>query len=156
MTSTLAGRIETRLFLIVMVGIPWTLMLVPFLPRAATMTRSHVLENALTALAVVAVAGIGWEIIYHGLQQFRWDKDWPSLLGLVAVVPEGFLAWRLLSVADAITGRCVCDTAAVGPFMVHLGTTWLLVWLAMQGPLRVLFPRWRLEGGLIWGRLPRR
>ena len=45
----------------------------------------------------------GWEFVYHFLQQFRWEKDWPSLFGLVTGVNEGALVWVLAS-AGAIPG----------------------------------------------------
>ena len=51
--------------------------------------------------------GIGWELLYHLLMQWRWEKDWPSRFGLVTGVPEGVLIWLLLSV-HAIP--CLCDS----------------------------------------------
>ncbi|HEY2579222.1 MAG TPA: hypothetical protein VGI74_23185, partial [Streptosporangiaceae bacterium] len=45
-------------------------------------------------------------------------------------------------------------------YVIHVGTTWLLTWLFMQGPLRVMHLRWRFEGGKVLtlapGRLRRR
>ena len=47
-------------------------------------------------LATVTVLGLGWEFVYHFLMQFRWEKDWPSMFGLLTAVPEGLLVWLLL------------------------------------------------------------
>ena len=47
-------------------------------------------------LAAVAVLGIGWECVYHFLMQWRWEKDWPTLFGLLTAIPEGVLVWLLL------------------------------------------------------------
>ncbi len=32
-------------------------------------------------------------------------------------------------------------------FFWHFLTTWLLIWFVVNGPLRVLLPRWRFRGG---------
>ena len=34
-----------------------------------------------------------------------------------------------------------------GAFLIHFTTTWLLVWFVVNGPIRVLLPRWRFRGG---------
>ena len=34
-----------------------------------------------------------------------------------------------------------------GVFLVQFLTTWLLVWLAANGPMRVPFVHWRFRGG---------
>ena len=36
-----------------------------------------------------------WEFVYHLLQQFRWEKDWPTLFGLLVGIPEGLLAYAV-------------------------------------------------------------
>ena len=48
------------------------------------------------ALVVVAVVGIVWELIYHGIQQFRWEKDWPTLFGLLTGINEGIVVYFVL------------------------------------------------------------
>ena len=47
-------------------------------------------------LATVLVLGIIWELIYHVIQQFRWEKDWPTMFGLITAINEGALVWLLL------------------------------------------------------------
>jgi hypothetical protein len=42
---------------------------------------------AFLVLLAVAVLGVVWELIYHFLMQFRWEKDWPTLFGLLTLVP---------------------------------------------------------------------
>ena len=37
----------------------------------------------------------------------------------------------------------------VGTFAVHFATTWLAIFLFLQGPMRVPFLRWRFRGGRI-------
>ena len=47
-------------------------------------------------LLAITVIGVGWELIYHFIQQFRWEKDWPTLFGLVTAINEGIVVWLLV------------------------------------------------------------
>jgi hypothetical protein len=99
------------------------------------------------ALGIIAVAGIGWEFVYHGLQQFRWNKDWPSLFGLLTMINEGIVSWWLLHVFNIIPGTDGWSSPLRNAYLVLFITTWVVTWLFMQGPLRVVVLRWRFEGG---------
>ena len=89
------GRIQTRIFLLATVGVVVTALLVPILPGLdGPLSESY--RTAYIVLAAVAVLGVGWEFIYHFLMQFRWEKDWPTLFGLITLVPEGLLLFLLL------------------------------------------------------------
>ena len=81
MTPTLFGRIQTRIITLATIGVIWTAIIGPFLPRPDGVDLGDMYKALFTALFVVAVVGIVWELIYHGLQQFRWEKDWPTLFG---------------------------------------------------------------------------
>jgi hypothetical protein len=126
MVPVLLGRLQTRLFLLAVVGSAVTTLITPLLslPYRAT----------FLVLAAVAVLGVAWELLYHLLMQFRWEKDWPSLFGLLTAVPEGVLVYSLLR-------------PPLAAFLVHFGAVWLAVWLAANGPMRVPFLRWRFQGG---------
>ncbi len=139
MTPTLAGRIQTRIFLVVVVGIPWTLIIGPPLAAAAGVSAGDMYAIGFTALLWVAVAGIGWDLLYQALQQLRWEKDWPTLFGLVTVVNEGLVVFLLLLAGFG--------SVPVGAFVALFLTTWLLIWLVANGPMRVVFLRWRYRGG---------
>jgi hypothetical protein len=130
---TLNGRIQTRVFLLAVVGGIWTLILSPFL-------------GAMTFLVLLAVLvlGVGWELVYHFIQQFRWEKDWPTFFGLVTAINEGLLVWLLLG-AGAVPGLPSGVPGSV--FLIQFITTWLLVWLVANGPMRVPFIHWRFRGG---------
>jgi hypothetical protein len=132
MVPILLGRIQTRLFLLALVGSAATAAVTPVLPGVDSPYRS-----TFAVLAAVAVLGVGWEMIYHLLMQFRWEKDWPSLFGLLTALNEGLLVWVLL-------GSRLASPAA---FLVHFGVVWLAVWLVANGPIRVPFLRWRFRGG---------
>ena len=143
MTPTLSGRIQTRLFLVATVGVVWTILLGPLLDALADGDLGDVYRLAFGALVLVAVVGIVWELLYHGLQQFRWEKDWPTLFGLLTGIPEGIVVYLLLS---AGVPWDVGDVPA-GAFTVHFTTTWIVIWLVANGPMRVVFIRWRFRGG---------
>jgi hypothetical protein len=139
MTPTLAGRIQTRIFLVLVIGIPWTLLIGPALPRPEGATLGDLYEVLLTAVVVVAVFGIAWELLYQWLQQYRWEKDWPTLFGLITGVPEAISTYLIL-----LAFGFDVDT---GAFLIQFTTLWILVWLVANGPMRVVFPRWRFRGG---------
>ena len=141
MLATLNGRIQTRLFMILVIGGLWALLISPALPGAGTTEAKYQAMYAI--LVIVAVLGIGWETVYHGLQQFRWEKDWPTLFGLLVALPEGVVAF-----AVARTGVLPwAEHVSVAAFVVGFGTTWLVTWLFVNGPMRVLSVHWRFRGG---------
>ncbi|OLT29423.1 hypothetical protein BJF83_11530 [Nocardiopsis sp. CNR-923] len=140
MTPTLSGRIQSRLFLLATVGLVWTLALTPLLPRGfAPLGVAH--TGTLSALVLVALLGtLLWEPLYHLLQQFRWEKDWPAIIILFQGVPEGVLVYLVLLHRLELPVQ-------PGAFAVRFSTTWLLVFVFLHGPLRVPFLRWRFRGG---------
>lgn len=142
MTPTLLGRIQTRLFLLATIGAAWTILVTPLLPRPAVSGLISMYAMTIGALILVAILGVGWELAYHAIQQYRWEKDWPSLFGLITGFNEGILLWILLE----WSGSADVPEAA---FLLHFASTWVLIWLTANGPLRVLFPRWRFRGGRI-------
>jgi hypothetical protein len=140
MTPTLNGRIQTRIIILATVGLLWTLLITLALPGSASLGDKY--QVTLRALAVVIIVGIGWEILYHGLQQFRWEKDWPTLFGLLVGINEGIVAWFVLK---AILPD---DLGVTGTqFSIHFVTTWIVIFLFLNGPMRVMSLRWRFRGG---------
>ncbi len=136
MLPTLNGRIQTRVFVLVVVGGGWTLLITPVIDVSCA--------TAYVVLLAMLVLGIGWEFVYHVIQQFRWEKDWPTLFGLITAINEGALLWLLLE-HHAVPG--FSDEVSSGAFLVQFLTTWVLVWLVVNGPMRVPFIRWRFRGG---------
>ena len=142
MVPTLLGRIQTRLVLLAVVGGLVTAALAPLLPVPAPLADRY--QAAYVVLAAVAALGLGWELIYHVVMQWRWEKDWPTLLGLLTIVPEGILVWVAVRAGwlPGLPGPVPLDG-----FALDLATVWLAVWLVANGPLRVPFVRWRFRGG---------
>lgn len=142
MLPTLNGRIQTRVFLLVIVGGLWTLLITPVLPIDSTLAEAY--RTTFILLLTLLVLGIGWEFVYHFLQQFRWEKDWPTLFGLMTATNEGVLIWLLLRF-DLVPG--LPGPVPLNAFLILFLTTWVLVWLAGNGPMRVPFIHWRFRGG---------
>jgi hypothetical protein len=140
MTPTIVGRIQSRIFVILTVGLLWTLAITPAF-RTGFMPVGDAYYATLSALGVVLVLGVVvWDPIYHLLQQFRWEKDWPAMFTLLEGIPEGLVVYLVL--------RDLMDIdVGVWTFLIHFATTWLIVFAALHGPLRVLFLRWRFRGG---------
>ncbi|MBB2913761.1 hypothetical protein FHS43_005070 [Streptosporangium becharense] len=144
MVPTLIGRIQTRLFLLATVGVIITLLLMPILPGLSG-SLGDLYVNGLLILVAVGVLGIGWELIYHFLMQFRWEKDWPTSFGLLTFIPEGLLLYFLLrsGAVDFI------DPVPLAAFWTHFTVVWVCMWLVANGPMRVPFIRWRFRGGRV-------
>ena len=96
-------------------------------------------------LVAVAVLGVGWEFIYHGLQQFRWEKDWPMSFGLLTALNEGVLVYVLAQ------SRVVpfLNPVAPAPFVIDFLAVWIGTWLFVNGPMRVPLLHWRFLGGRV-------
>jgi hypothetical protein len=141
---TLNGRIQTRIFLLAVVGGLWTLLISPVLPGIGSGSLAETYRMTFIVLLTTLVFGIGWEFVYHLLQQFRWEKDWPTFFGLITVVNEGVLVWLLLGLG-VVPG--LAGGVPLSAFLVQFATTWLLVWLVANGPMRVPFVHWRFQGG---------
>jgi hypothetical protein len=128
--------------LLAVVGGLITGVIVPALPGAGSLGDRY--RDGFLVLLSVAVIGVLWELLYHFLMQWRWEKDWPTLFGLVEGIPEGLLIWLLLS-AGAIPG--IVGTVGGAAFGIQFAAIWLGVWLVANGPMRVPFLRWRFRGG---------
>ena len=142
MVPTLAGRIQTRIFLLATVGVIVTAIITPLIGLPGPLSAQYKMTYII--LATVLVLGIAWEFLYHLLMQWRWEKDWPSLFGLVTGVPEGILTWILLA-AHAVPG--IPTTPPLSAYLIDFIVVWLCVWAVAQGPMRVPFIRWRFHGG---------
>ena len=134
------------------VGLPWTLLVSPFLPgprdgKGFSGVAADRYPATLLGLAVVLVIGLAiWEHLYHFLQSFRWERDWPTLFALLVVIPEAILAWFVFRelVPASVT------TADGSTFTTHIVSTWIVMWLFALGPIKVLFIRWRFNGGRVF------
>lgn len=140
MLPTLNGRLQTRVFMLATWGSLITLILTPILPGDPDYQTTFII------LATVTVLGIVWELIYHGLMQFRWEKDWPTLFGLLTCINEGALVWLLLEL-EVVPG--IDGVPPFWAFLILFLVTWVVIWIWTNGPMRVPLIRWRFFGGRI-------
>lgn len=141
MLPTLAGRLQTRVFVLLTVGLVLTLIITPLLPMDDAPMDEY--RATVIVLLAVVVLGLFWELLYHLLQQFRWEKDWPTLFGLLTGVNEGILLWLLLT-RDAVPG---VSGIGLWTFVLQFAVVWIGTWLWVNGPMRAPFIRWRFRGG---------
>ncbi|GAB3853294.1 hypothetical protein GCM10028801_05680 [Nocardioides maradonensis] len=134
MTPTLTGRIQTRLLVAVVVGVPVAALV-------GALLGGITVPTALLGLGVLTALGLGWECVYHLLQQRRWDGDWPSSFALGAGVVEALVTYPVV--------RLVGTDARFGPLLAVLAAVWIAQWLAMQGPVSVFLPHWRHQGSRV-------
>lgn len=135
MTPTLTGRLQTRSFLALLAGLPAALLVTAALDEVK-------LGGALAMLLVITLLGLLWEVGYHRLQQRRWDRDWPAVFRLAGGLPEALVAWPVLTLTGLMP-------RSFGSYAIFFAVTWVATWLAQQGPLQVLLPHWRHQGGRI-------
>ena len=134
-TPVIMGRWQTRVVLLAILG-----SIV-----AAIFAGARSDEGFFIVLGYVVLFGIGWDVLYIGLQRVRWDRDWPTSFQLAAGIAEGVMVFLLLE----FVGLPGIDKGAVGIgiFAAHYGVTWLVVFLWSQGPMRLTTPYWRYNGG---------
>lgn len=145
MLPTLNGRIQTRIFMLVVFGGIITFLLTPVLPGLGFNGDSY--QVTYIILATTLVLGIVWELIYHAIQQFRWEKDWPTMFGLITVINEGALVWLLVDLG--LVPGIEEDSVDFWAFFIDFSVIWFVIWVWTNGPMRVPFIRWRFFGGRI-------
>lgn len=134
MTPTLLGRWQIRIFLLATVGLVIALIV------------SLIVKNTvpLFALLYVLLFGLVWDVIYQFITLYRWDRDWPTSFQVAAGVIEGALVWGLI-LTGKLPGIPVRPPFSV--FLIEYGAIWLSIFLLLQGPLRVIWLKWRYQGG---------
>lgn len=136
MTPTLAGRLQTRLALAVVTGLPVALATAGLLDRLT-------IPGALMGLLAVTVLGLGWDAAYTSFQDRRWDRDWPRLFTLLSWAPEAFGSWLALNLLGA--------AAPLGAHLVLVTALWVAALVAQGTVLPVLLPHWRHDGRRLAG-----
>src|SRR3989344_1811862 len=79
MTPDFVGRLQTRLFLTALIGLPVGLLF----------------NNSLPVLLML-LFGLNWDVIYHFVQSKRSDGDWPPIYILISGALEGLVLWQFL------------------------------------------------------------
>lgn len=136
MTPTLVGRLQTRLALAVVPGLPVTAF------AAATLDKLTP-RDAFVGLVVITVLGLGWDLVQQALQERRWDRDWPRLFALASWLPEAYGSWLALHLLGA--------AAPVGTHLAFFTLVWGAALATRALVLPVLLPHWRHEGQRLVG-----
>jgi hypothetical protein len=134
MTPTLRGRWQTRLVLLLTVGVGIT---------ALFGVLYQDFGAAFSTLGYILALGLVWDVVYNYFQTWRWDHDWSPALYLATGIWEAVILWVLIR----YSGLPGIPNANPILFIFHYGTLWVATMLLMFGPLRVIFPRWRFRGG---------
>ncbi|WP_280493313.1 hypothetical protein [Nocardia asiatica] len=144
MLPTLNGRIQTRLLALSVIGFVVALIITPALPTGP-LSIGQAYRVTLSVLLATVLVGVLWELLYHFLQQFRWEKDWPTLFGFVTILNEGALMWVLVRYTTVVLPEHLRPSLTA--FLIQFVVTWMVFWLIVNGPMRVVFHRWRFQGG---------
>ncbi|WP_405163925.1 hypothetical protein OG203_02040 [Nocardia sp. NBC_01499] len=144
MLPTLNGRIQTRLLALSVLGFFVALIITPFLPTGS-LSLGQAYRVTLSILLATVLFGVLWELLYHFLQQFRWEKDWPTLFGFLTMVNEGALMWVLVRYTTIVLPESLHPSLTA--FLIQFIVTWIVFWLIVNGPMRIVFHRWRFQGG---------
>lgn len=140
MTPTFYGFLQTRFLLFTAIGIPITL-------GFAILFNDYMTPFAV--LAYILLFGFVWDGVYQFLVTLRWDYDWPPAYQLLTGIWESIFFWLLLQLCVWAGWKLpgVSELLTFRQFLFHYSTVWFFVFLGTQGPLRILFPRWRFRGG---------
>ena len=140
MTPTIRGRVETRFFLLTVLGLPLTAFF-------AWLYRDG--RTPFVLLSYVLLFGLAWDAVYYGLQTLRRNHDWPPLFAVLGGLWEGLFLWGLIHLSRgmglALPG--VAPGLTFAQFTAHYGTVFLVTFAATFSLLPILFPRWRYRGG---------
>jgi hypothetical protein len=157
LSPTLNGRIQTRIFLVFVVGGIWTLIWTPVVKLfvEGDPTTRDVYNVTIPVLIIVGVVGILWEFVYHFLQQFRWEKDWPTMFAYLTGINEGISTWivaKQVGTYDTTEKwRAALEAMTVTPFLVAFVSTWIVINLFAGNFMKAIFLRWRYRGGRLVG-----
>jgi hypothetical protein len=138
MTPTLFGRWQTRLLLLATVGVLVTL------PFSLGTIGPGASSEFFWILFYVALFGLVWDILYNYLQKFRWDRDWPGALQLLAGIWEAVF---IACVVKLFGLPYLTQELPLNWFIIHYSLVWLGLYITSQSLMRILFPRWRFKGG---------
>ena len=129
MTPTLTGRWQTRLLLMSTLGLLitaiWTIVSVSF--------------ATIIYWLVWLIAGLLLDIIYTRLQKLRWNRDWPPLLQIL----QGLLESAIIIAVFFVARFPVITLAST---LAYIACMWLTMFIMTQGPMYILFPKWRFQG----------
>jgi hypothetical protein len=138
MTFTLFGRWQIRVLLLATIGMLLTILII-------LKSSTSIAGQAFLTLIYLGLLGLGWDLVYHQLQRFRWDGDWNGLLQFGGAVCEGIFFVTLMK----FVGLPGIDRASFNiPGFIGFYTSFsLLSAIVTHSLLRILSPYSRFNGG---------
>jgi hypothetical protein len=152
MTPILQGRWQTRTFVLWTIGLLVTYLVSVYYDARDAGSESLFDEVFLPVLFWIWLFGLGWDILYFGIQQFKWDRDWPPVFQWTAAAWEGlFVALMISYVGLPLINDGFEENFGefLDRYIVHYTLVWFFTFFWVQGPMRALFPLWRFHGGRI-------
>lgn len=102
----------------------------------------------MSILVYITLFGLGWDGVYMTVQSYRWDQDWPAAFQWLGALWEGFFFLLIRVIFDLELPFTDVDAGfPVGWFLLHYSLVWVGIFIASQSFMRILFPRWRFQGG---------
>ena len=138
MTFTLFGRWQIRVLLLATVGMLLTILM-------AVKSSPSIAGQTLLTLIYLGLFGLGWDLVYHQLQRWRWDGDWNGLLQLAGAIWEGIFLVMLIKIAG-LPGIDTANFNLLG-FIGFYTSFSLLNSIVAHSLLRILSPYSRFNGG---------
>jgi len=141
MTPTLMGRLQTRVLLFIVLGLPITALF----SWAIGLGEIGRYWDPFVFLAGLLVVGLILDPAYMQLQRFRWDNDWPFAFQFFFSIIEFLITLGLmnLGVLDAfLVDRIPWATASI-----HFTLVFLPSFVALLGGIQIFLVRWRFKGG---------
>ena len=147
MIPTLAGRLQTRLFLFLFIALPITL--VYGFAWAGWQWDWRTIQIFVWFLCTITGLGLLLDPIYIFIQTTRWDRDWPFAY-------QFFFSWVEFGVVFAVARAGLVPYLPEFAFQggrglfiagLHFTLVFIPTFLALLGPLQAIFVRWRFKGG---------
>jgi len=144
MIPTLAGRLQTRLFLFLFIGVPITILYGLYWTGFIWDWRT--ISIFFYFLCTILALGLLLDPIYIFIQSTRWDSDWPF-------ASQFFFSWvefgavYFLARADLIPYLDADFFQGLAIPLVHFILVFVPSFFALLGPMQAIFVRWRFKGG---------
>lgn len=149
MIPTLSGRLQTRILLFIFIGLPVTFLFAFW--QVGWQWDWARIQVFVWFLCAVSGAGLLLDPVYIFAQTLRWDRDWPFAFQAFFLWVE-FAVVLFLARAGLVPFLSEAAFQALGTPVLHFTLVFIPSFLALLGPLQVLFIRWRFKGGEL-GRL---
>lgn len=147
MIPTFWGRVQTRLFLFFLVGVPITILVSLWVVLFFEDSISAFLTPYLI-LWTSLVVGIVLDVFYILIQKLRWDRDWPFAFQFLAGILEGWILFGLLRLGLIFVAP---SDLPWGIFWTHYSLVFWGSFLIVYGPIKTFSPILRYHGGKFFG-----